>query len=255
MAEFLLRLILWFILPVFLITLAIGPARVGTWLAGVWSWIWESKLEPAEVLDRVVKEHQRKIAQLKEVLQQGDTTQGEIQKNIRKSEEMVASLEGEARAAVRREEDNEARAALAKMALERQALQGFSVQLQQHKLRTTQARRRLHLLELQLRQFEVGRSILLNQLAEARTVEQQYQLANQFDPFSAIAEWQKAEGDVQEAAENARAVEQVLTDTADLPLSTQPVRLDPAELNAQLARLKEDVQSERMGTRNGTTAH
>jgi phage shock protein A len=255
MAEFLLRLILWVVVPLFLLTMLIGPKRVSEWWRGVWTWIWESKLEPAEVLDRVVKGHQTKIAQLRDVLQQGDRTQIEIQKNIRKSEEMVASLEAEARTAVQREDDNEARAALAKMALEHQALQGFTLQLQQHKLRTTQARRRLHLLELQLRQFEVGRSILLNQLAEARTVEQQYQLANQFDPFSAIAEWQRAEGNVQEAAENARAVEQVINDTADLPLNTQPVRLDPAELNAQLARLKEDVNSERRGTRNGTTAH
>ncbi len=104
-----------------------------------------------------------------------------------------------------------------------------------------QARRRLHLLELQLRQYEVGRSILLNQLAEARTVEQQYALASQFDPFSAVAGWLRAEGMVQEASQNARAVEQVYHDTADLPLGGRPVHIDPELLDAQLAQLKAQV--------------
>ena len=33
--------------------------------------------------------------------------------------------------------------------------------------------------------------------AEAQTLEQQYAIANNFDPFSAIANWQQAEGDEQ----------------------------------------------------------
>ena len=98
--------------------------------------------------------------------------------------------------------------------------------------------RRLHLLELQLRQYEVGRTILLAQLAEAKTVEQQYALASQFDPFSAVAAWTRAEGTVQQAAQNARAVERVFNDTAELPLNSEPVRIDPELLDRQLAELK-----------------
>src|SRR5262249_47271727 len=101
-----------------------------------------------------------------------------------------------------------------------------------------ESRRRLYLVELQLRQYEVGRSILLSQLAEAQTVEQQYAIANNFDPFSAVANWQQAEGMVQEKALTARAAEQVYTDIAEIPLAGQPVQVDSAALDAQLAELK-----------------
>src|SRR5207253_2339861 len=107
------------------------------------------------------------------------------------------------------DDDLGARAALYKLNLERLAVGGFREQLQQQRVRIDQARRRLHLLELQLRQYEVGRTVLLSQLAEAKTVEQQYALANQFDPFSAVAAWVRAEGTVQQATQNARAAEQV----------------------------------------------
>lgn len=254
MAMLLFRLVLWVVLPVILIVLAVGPRRVSAWFRGVWEWVWESKLAPAEVLNRVVWEHQNRIRRLGEVVQQSEQTLREIQQNIKKCEENIASLESEARIALQREEENEARAALSKQSLERQAILGFSEQLKHHKERITAARRRLHLLELQLRQYEVGRSILLDQLAEARTVEQQYALANQFDPQGTIAEWQRTEGNVQEASEHARAAEQVLVDTADLPLNAEPVRMDPAELEAHLARLREQVKNERSGHRNGRNA-
>jgi phage shock protein A len=136
---------------------------------------------------------------------------------------------------------------LYKLNLERLAVAGFKEQLGQQKLRIDQARRRLHLLELQLRQYEVGRSILLAQLAEAKTVEQQYALASQFDPFSAVAAWVRAEGSVQQAAQNARAAEQVFNDTADLPLTGQPVRIDPELLDVQLAELKGQIGRGRGG--------
>ncbi len=247
MAMVLLRVILWGVIPLFLLVVAIGPRR----LSAFWGWLWGGKLAPAEVLDRVVQDHQTRIARLKAVLDQSDRTQAEIQQNVRKSEENIAALEGEARRAVQREDDDEARAALAKIALERQAIQGFREQWKHHKERITSARRRLHRLELQLRQYEVGRAILLNQLAEAQTVEQQYELANQFDPTGAIAEWQRAEDNVQAVSENARAVEQVMNDTTTSPLDGQAGRIDPAEVDAQLALLKQQVQSERNGNRNG----
>ena len=38
-----------------------------------------------------------------------------------------------------------------------------------------------------LRQYDVGRSILLTQLAQAEKFEQQYAIAGHFDPFNAVA--------------------------------------------------------------------
>ncbi len=134
---------------------------------------------------------------------------------------------------------------LYKIHLEQLAIQSFQEQLDRQHQHVTDARRRLHLLELQLRQYEVGRSILLSQLAEAQTVEQQYAIANNFDPFSAVANWQQAEGMVHEKALTARAAEQVYTDIAEIPLAGQPAQVDPAALDAQLAELKAEVNSGR----------
>ena len=114
----------------------------------------------------------------------------------------------------------------------------FRDQLDKQRGHIDAVRRNLYLVELQLRQYEVGRSILLSQLAEAKTVEQQYALASQFDPYNAVADWHRAEGEVRQAAQSARAAEQVYADTADLPLGGQPVRIDPALIDAQLAELK-----------------
>ncbi len=177
------------------------------------------------------------------MLKQTELTQAEILKNSKKSEENIVLLEHEARTLASRGDDLGARAALSKLNLERLAVKSFQEQLQPQQNRLIETRRRLHLLELQLRQYEVGRSILLNQLAEAKTLEQQYALVNQFDPLGAIAEWHKAEGSVHEAAQNARAIEQVFNDTADLPLNGQPLRVDPALLDAQLAELKAQTSS------------
>jgi phage shock protein A len=232
----------------FLITLAIGPSRTRRGLRRAWAWLTERKHEPTEVLNRVVREHEKAIRQLKDVLSQSEAAHGEVVRNLRKSEDSIITLQREARTQVAASDDLGAKAALYKINLERLALAGFQDQLNSVRNRIDQARRRLHLLELQLRQYEVGRSILLAQLAEAKTVEQQYALASQFDPFSAVAAWNRAEGSVQEASQNARAVEQVYHDTADLPLTGQPVRIDPETLDRQLVELKEQVR------RGGTTS-
>jgi hypothetical protein len=107
-----------------------------------------------------------------------------------------------------------------------------------------ESRRRLYLIELQLRQYEVGRSILLSQLAEAQTVEQQFAIANNFDPFSAIANWHQAEGIVQEKALTARAAERVYSDIVELPPVAQPAQHDATALEAQLAELKASLDKE-----------
>jgi phage shock protein A len=234
----------------FLITVAVGPSRTWRIVCRVWAWLTERKHEPTEVLNRVVREHEEAIRQLKDVLSQSEAAQTEIVRNMRKSEDSIVLLQREARSLAATDDDLGARAALYKINLERLALAGFQEQLKQQRERIDQARRRLHLLELQLRQYEVGRSILLAQLAEARTVEQQYALASQFDPFSAVAAWTRAEDSVQEAALTARAVEQVYHDTADLPLTGQPVRIDAETLDRQLAELKEQVRRGAAPSRN-----
>jgi len=238
----LLRLLVWVGVPLLLIAIGIGPSRTWRIIRRVWAWVDDRRHEPTEVLNRVVCEHEKNIRQLKDVLSQTEAAQAEIVRNMRKSEDNIAGLEREARAMAVAEDDLGARAALYKLNLERLAVVGFKEQLAQQKQRIDQARRRLHLLELQLRQYEVGRSILLAQLAEAKTVEQQYALASQFDPFSAVAAWTRAEGSVQQASQSARAAERVFHDTADLPLNGQPVRIDPELLDVQLAELKAQLR-------------
>lgn len=244
MELFLLRLLVWVGIPLLLIAIGVGPARTWRFFRRIWAWVDDRRQEPTQVLTRVVQEHERSIRQLKDVLSQTEAAQSEVIRNLKKSEDNLVTLQREARHHVQLDDDLGARAALHKLNLERLAAEGFRGQLTQLKGRLDAARRRLHLLELQLRQYEVGRSILLSQLAEARTVEQQYALASQFDPFSAVAAWNRAEGTVHQAAQNARAVEQVFNDTADLPLTGQPARVDPALLDHQLAELKDEVRKD-----------
>jgi phage shock protein A len=230
------------VVPLLLVGLAVGPARSWRFLRRCWAWVEDRRHEPTEVLNRVVREHEKNIKALREVLRGAEAAQNDIARNLRRSEENITALELEARTLAGGGDDLGAKAALHKLNLERLAVAGFRAQLGQQKERIDQARRRLHLLELQLRQYEVGRSILLSQLAEAKTVEQQYALASQFDPFSAVAAWVRAEGAVQQASQSARAVEQVFHDTADLPLTGQPMRIDPELLDAQLAELKAQLR-------------
>jgi hypothetical protein len=130
--------------------------------------------------------------------------------------------------------------------LERAAMENFDVQLKRQRELIEDSRRRLYELELQLRQYEVGRNILLSQLAAAEKVEQQYAIARQFDPFNAVANWQQAEGLVQQKSLNAKAIERVYADTADVShaatLSAQSLSVDPAALEAELARLRSQTR-------------
>jgi len=237
-----LRLVIWVVVPVFLLILLIGPARCARGWRRFSSWLFDGREEPTAILNRVVAKLQKNIEALKQVFKQAEATQAEIGRNQKRSEDNAVVLEAEARSLAARGDDLGAKAALSKLNLERLAIQSFTEQMSQQQKRVVETRRRLHLLELQLRQYEVGRSILLNQLAEAKTLEQQYALVNQFDPMGAVADWHKAEGTVQEASQNARAVEQVFNDTADLPLGGQALRVDPALVDAQLAALKAQAQ-------------
>jgi phage shock protein A len=239
--EWLLRMGVWVGLPFLLVVLVIGPSRFGRWVKQGWEWLWKSRLTPEEILTQVVRQHEKHITSLRNALAQAEKAEGDIVRNMRKSKDNIAVLEEEARGHAVRGDDLGARAALYKVNLERLAVGSFQEQVERQRQHITEARRRLYLWELQLRQYEVGKSILLSQLAEAKSVEQQYTIASNFDPFSAVANWKRAEGVVQEKAQNARAAEQVFTDVAEMPLDGQPVQVDPASLDAQLAALKAQV--------------
>lgn len=238
----LLRLVLWVGLPVLLLVLMVGPARVRSAWRRTWKWLWERRLDPQEVLTRVVQQQEAHVLALKKAMEQAEQTEKEIGYNLRKSEEQQAVCEREAQRLAENGDDLGARAALYKVNLEKQATESFREQRERQQRHITEARRRLYQVELQLRQYEVGRSILLSQLAEARTVEQQLGIIHHFDPFQAIANWQKAEGIVQEKALTARAVEQVYADTLDVPAVNHAANVDQADLDTQLAELKEKLR-------------
>src|SRR5262249_7489603 len=157
---------------------------------------------------------------------------------LRQSEEHLPLLEAEAERLAAVGDELGARAALYKKQLEQSAIESFREQLERHCRMIAESRHRLFMLELQLRQYEVGRSILLSQLAQAETTEEQYQIAQHFDPFHAVATWQQAEGLVLEKSLNARAKERVYADTSDMAIPYPNSAVDPATLEAQLAELR-----------------
>jgi phage shock protein A len=248
-----LRLVFWVGLPLGLLIFAVGPQRLLEIAEGVWRWVWSARLNPESVLTKVLRSHTERIKGLRVVLARTEAAEAQLVQNIEKSHKSVSVLQAEAQDQAIRGDDLGARAALYKLNLERLATRSFEEQLVKQRAHVTDLRRRLYLLELQLRQYEVGRSILLSELAEAQTVEQQYAIANNFDPFSAVANWQQAEGLVQEKAENARVIEQVYADVAEIPLAHEPAQVDPAALDAQLAELKAMVAKQGTVTQRETT--
>jgi phage shock protein A len=234
-------MVLWVGLPAILMIFALGPARVWRAIKYGWTWLWRRRLEPEEILTQVVRQHEHHIDAMRQALNRSEAAETDISRHLTKSQENLVSLEEEARERVSQNDDLGARAALYKLNLERLAVSSFQDQLQHQRHHIAEARRRLYLLELQLRQYEVGRSILLSQLAEAKTVEQQYAIANNFDPFSAVAHWQQAEGMVQQKALSARAAELVYNDVAEMPLAGRPAQVDPNALDDQLATLKAQI--------------
>src|SRR5438034_6807816 len=82
----LLRLLVWVGAPLLLAVLAVGPRRVGRWFKRGWTWLWEKRLDPGELLTRVVREQEQRIAALRQALQQAEATETEIARNARKSE-------------------------------------------------------------------------------------------------------------------------------------------------------------------------
>ena len=238
----LLRLVLWVGLPVGLMVLLVGPKRVWRGLGRAWNWLTNRREDPEAIIDRVVREHTDHVTAVRKALRQAEQTTAKVEENKQTTEANIADLERQAREAVGRGDDLGARATLYKLNLERAALENFQNQLERLKQHIDETQRRLYLLELQLRQYEVGRSILLSELAEAKTVEQQYAIANRFDPFSAVSNWQRAEGMVQEKSLSAQAAERVQADTADLVVSAGEGAIDPVILDAQLQELKSIIR-------------
>jgi phage shock protein A len=243
--EVLLRVLVWGGLPAALVVLAIGPRRVWTNVKAGWNWLWARRLEPEQVLTRVVQEHQKHVADLKDVLARAEAADTEILQNLQKSENSVTALEKEARKLAAQGDDLGARAALYRLNLERAAADTFRQQRLRQRDRIADLRRHHYLMELRLRQYEVGRKILLSQLAEAKTLDQQATIAARFDPFHAVADWQRAEGMVEEKAINSRALAHLYADIAEVPLTREPARIDQAELDAQLADIKAHVSPNR----------
>jgi phage shock protein A len=232
-----LRLVLWVGVPLLLAAVIVGPKRFKYGLRRGWDWLFARRLEPEVILAQVLRQHQEHVAAMKRALAQAEATEAEVDRNLRASQATIENLQDEARQAIDRGDELGAKGSLYKLNLEQAAARNFEGQLAQQRDLIADSRRRLYLLELQLRQFEVGRSILLSQLAQAKSLEQQYQIASRFDPFNAVANWEKAEGLVQEKALTAKAKERVFTDTSEMVVA-QTVEVDPAVLESQLAELR-----------------
>ncbi len=239
--QIIIRLLLWIGLPLALITLLVGPVRLWLSLKQGWSWLTSRKLAPEEIINQVVQQHQQHVAGLQKVIDQAETAHRTIETQLKTSSKNEAELEAESRHLTSAGDELGARAALYKLNLERAAMATYQEQLDRQKAMIDESRQRLYLAELQLRQYEVGRSILLSQLAEAEKVEEQYVIARDFDPFNAVANWRKAEGMVLEKQLSARAMERVFVDTRVLAAGAQGADMDRAELESQLAALRAEL--------------
>ncbi len=239
--EFLfLRGVLFVGLPVLLAVLLIGPARVWKSLKKAGYFLFRSRLEPEQILARVVRQHEQHVALVRKALTQAENTELAIRAQLNEGEAQAAIFEREAQELASRGDDLGARGALFKLNLERQAVDNYRRQSERQQALIADSRKRLFQIELQLRQYEVGRSILLSQLAQAKTVEQQYAIAQEFDPFNAIATWREAEGLVHEKSIQAQAIERVYNDIHEpAPLEAA----DAAAIEAQLAELKARLPS------------
>src|SRR5262249_1586895 len=94
--QIVLRFVVWFVLPLALIVLALGPKRVGRWAQHFWAWLWHKRLEPEAILGQVVQNHQNRIAALKTVLARSEAAERDIASNLAESEYNIARLEEEA---------------------------------------------------------------------------------------------------------------------------------------------------------------
>jgi phage shock protein A len=212
-----LRGVLFVGLPVLLVVLAVGPSRCRVIIRGLWSQLWQRKHEPEEVIEQVVKQYREMVAVLEQTLARARAADETLDRTIRQSEKNLTALDDESREAAERGDEVATKGILAKTTLERQALEAFREQRARHARQIDEIRGNLHATELQLRQYEVGRELLLSQLAEANSVEHQYRIASEFDPFSAVANWKTAQTMVEEKQINARVMSRVAADLRTPP--------------------------------------
>ena len=76
-------------MPTILIVLAIGPARIANAWRGLTRSLFDGKHEPADVLDRVVRQHRQHINALKAVIDQAESARGDVDANRHKSVEAL----------------------------------------------------------------------------------------------------------------------------------------------------------------------
>ncbi len=237
MIEFVfLRLMMWIGLPLALAILAIGPKRAKRMWHDAWHWLTDKRLPPEQILANVVQQHQQQIAAMRKSLAQARATEREIELNLKHSQESVELLDKEIKKLASDGDMLGLAAARYKQQLERSAVTTFASQIEQQHVHIVEAQRRLYEVELQLRQFEIGRNILLGQLSAAKNVQQQVTIVDQFDPFNAMADWRKAEGMVVDQTLRAKALERVHADLARLtgkdaspPLDAQVIDNPPTD--------------------------
>ena len=123
-----LRVVLWLGLPLLLVVLVVGPRRFWRALQRSWNWLWDKRLEPEEVLTRIVHQHQEHVKALQSALAQAEAAEQDIGRNMSCSEKNCAKLENEARQLAQQADDLGARAALYKLNLERRAVETFREQ-------------------------------------------------------------------------------------------------------------------------------
>jgi phage shock protein A len=232
-----LRLVLFVGIPTIVAVVVLGPSRVERILSRWWNWFWGKRYEPEQLLAEVVRKHQDQVAAHKRTVEIAEAAERDAERNHRKSEAEIASLEKKARQAVRSGDDLGARAILLKLNLERRQAAKSQEEWDRRRLETVEERKKLYLLELELRQFEVGRESFLQQVATAATMDQQLAVARNFDPFNTIAAWRRSE------ETDDKLVVPSSGCSAPPPLQGGITNAASSEIDLQIAELKAQLES------------
>ena len=217
---FVLRFVIWVLLPLAIVVLAIGPKRVARWLKQFWNWLWVKRLEPEAILSQVVKQHEKHIAALRAALARSETAERDIVRNMSKSDENIANLEEEAESRVAGSDDR-AKAAPYKLNLNAPRSKSSRSNSIISGSRSPEAAAGCTCRNCtatvrgrpQYSAQPVGRG------PDRRTTIRHRQGLRL---LQRRAEWKQAEGMVHEKALSARAVEEVYKDVAEIPVAGLP---------------------------------
>jgi hypothetical protein len=83
-------------LPLLLVLLAVGPKRFWKSVKRGWTWLWQKRLDPEEILTQVVDQYETLVASMRDVLAQSEIAEKDLLENIATSEKNVAALKAEA---------------------------------------------------------------------------------------------------------------------------------------------------------------